>query len=172
MYRCAFQTSIQGECIGIPFLASRPKRRIVMSSVLLYSYLLLRDWQHLFESQQASEKRAMTVYLLGGSIAVLVAAVIVIALIVTRIKSAQRRKALEQLIEMYRQSGLALVRYVMLNRQCSEEVAYQRIAAFVKSYVPFDEHSSIDRMLAHDRQSLVERALSILVYDQDAIDKI
>jgi hypothetical protein len=81
-------------------------------------------------------------------------------------------KALEHILEMYHQSGQALVRYVMLNRQCSEEVAYQRIATFVKKHVPLDDHSSIERMLAYDNQSLLDWAHSILVYDPDEIDKI
>ena len=179
MHWYPFQTSTKGECIGIPLLVSSPKVRGLISSVLfmasrkkrgtkqiyiplswplymiiaclLYSYLILSNWQKLFEPLQASEKRVITVFLLDGSIAVLIVVVTVIAIVVARLKSAQRRKALEQIIEMYHQSGQALVRYVMLHSQCSEEVAYQRIATFVKKHVPFGEHSSIDRMLAHDR---------------------
>ncbi len=134
MHWYAFQASPKGECVGIPLLASGPKGRGLISSLLFL----------------ASRTK----------------------IVVARLKSAQRRKALEQIIGMYYQSGQALVRYVMLNRQCSEEVAYQRIATFVKERVLFDEHSSIDSMLAHDRQSLLDRALSILVHDPGEIDKI
>jgi predicted small secreted protein len=114
-------------------------------------------------------------YLLGVIIAVLVCIVIIVALVVLSVKSAQQRKALEQIREQIRErygSGLALVRYVQLNRQCSEEVAYQRLATFVKHHEPFDDHSSIDRMVAHDRQGLLEKARRLLVDDPDAIDKI
>ncbi len=69
-------------------------------------------------------------------------------------------------------SGLALVRYVQLNRQCSEAVAYQRLATFVKKYVPSDGPGSIERMAAHDRQSLLEIAQGLVVHDPDEIDKI
>jgi len=113
----------------------------------------------------------LTVYLLGGSIAVLVLVVVVIAFVVRRVRRAQRRKALEQIVERY-QAGQALVRYVMIHRQCSEEVAYQRIAAFVKKHAPMDDHSLIERMLADDRQSLLESARRIFVRDPNGIDKI
>jgi hypothetical protein len=144
----------------------------VVFCVLLFSSVLLSDWQQAFASQQAGEKRAITMYLLAGGIVALVITGGVIALVVVRLKSAQRRKALEQIIERYRQSGLALVRYVMLKHQCPEEAAFQRIASFVKSHVPFEEHSSIDNLLAHDRQGLLDRALIILASDPDEIDEI
>lgn len=165
------QSSIQDEYANLPFLASKPKRRIVIASILLYA-CLLNAWQNLFDPRQASTKGAITIILPGGSLALLAAALILLVLVVARLKSVQRRKALERIIEMYRLSGLALVRYVMLNRQCLEEEAYRRIATFVKSHVPLDEYSTIDSMLAYDRQSLLDRALSILVSDPDAIDKI
>ena len=77
------------------------------------------------------------VYLLYGSIAGLLL-VVMAAVVVPKARYARRRKALEQLlVERDRQSGQALVRYVMLNRHCSEEVAYQRLAAFVNKHVPF-----------------------------------
>jgi hypothetical protein len=172
MHQYILQAPIPGEYISTPLWVNRPKRWIVMLTVLLSSYVLLGDWQHAFESQQAGEKRAITVYLLAGGIVALVITGGVIALIVVRLKSAQRRKALEQIIERYRQSALALVRYVMLKHQCPEEAAYQRIASFVKSHVPVEEHSSIDNLLAHDRQGLLDWALSILASDPDEIDKI
>jgi hypothetical protein len=77
----------------------------------------------------------------------------------------------KQLRERY-VSGLALVRYVQLNRQCSEVVAYQRLATFVKNRVPSDCPGLIKRMVAYDRQSLLEIAQGLVVHDPDGIDKI
>jgi hypothetical protein len=114
----------------------------------------------------------VNVYLFGGSIAVLILAVVVVAIVISKVRSVQRRKALEQILERYHLSGQALVRYVMLNHQCSEDVAYQRLATFFKKHVPLDDHSSVDKMLAYDRQSLLDSARSILVHDPDEIDKI
>jgi hypothetical protein len=106
------------------------------------------------------------------SLTVLVLIVIVVALVVVvRVKSVQRRKALEHMSTRYA-SGLALIRYVQLSRQCSEVVAFQRLATFVKNHVPVDDSSFIERMVAHDRQRLLERAQSFLVEDPDAIDKM
>ncbi len=102
---------------------------------------------------------------------VLVLSVIVFASVVVRVESKRRRKALEHMRERYA-SGLALVRYVQLNRQCSEVASYQRLATFVKKHVPVDGSSSIECILAHDRQRLLERAQGLLVQDPDAIDKI
>ena len=113
-----------------------------------------------------------TAYLLVGGGAFFVFVVIVVALRVPKIRYTQKRKALAQLLERYHQSGQALVRYVMVNHRCSEEVAYQRLATFVKKHVPLDDHNYIDRMLAHDRQSLLDSARNILVHDPDEIDKI
>ena len=110
----------------------------------------------------------INVYLLGGSIA----ALILVVIVVLKVRSVQRRKALKQILESYHESEQALVRYIMLNRQCSEEVAYQRLATFVKKHVPLDDHNYIDRMLAHDRQSLLDNARNILVHDPDEIDKV
>jgi len=75
-----------------------------------------------------------TVYLFGGSIAVLILVLIVGAIVVPKVRNAQRREALEQILERYQQ---ALVRYVMLNRQCPEEVAYKHLVTFVKKRVPY-----------------------------------
>ena len=111
-----------------------------------------------------------SVYLLAAGIAVLI--LILIMIFLSRARRLHRRKALEQLLERYRQSREALVRYVMLNRQCSEEAAYRRLATFVKKHVPLDDHSSIDRMLAYDRQRLLDRTHNILMRDPDEIDKI
>jgi hypothetical protein len=118
------------------------------------------------------ERQVISAYLLGGSIAALLVIVIVVAIVVPKVRYIQRRKALEQILETYHQPGLALVRYVMLNRQCSEEAAYQRLAIFVKKYVPLDDQGYIDRMLAQDRQSLLDSARNILVHVPDEIGKI
>jgi Tfp pilus assembly protein PilV len=104
-------------------------------------------------------------------IGVLVLVVMVVALVVLRAESGHRRKALEHRRERDA-SGLALVRYIQLNRQCSEEEAYQRLATFVKQHVLFDDSSPIERMVAHDRQSLLVLAQGLLVHDPAAIDKI
>ena len=114
----------------------------------------------------------LTAYLLVGGGALFVLVVIVVALLVPQVRYTQQRKALAQLLERYHQSRQAFVRYVMINRQCSEEVAYQHLARFVKKHVPLDEQSSIDRMLALERPSLIDRTQSILVHDPDEIDKI
>jgi len=127
----------------------------------------------LLEPQEANEKNVIPCLLLSvGSITILLAVVTVAAIVVARLKYAQQRKSLEQIIEMYHESKQALVRYVMLNRQCSEETAYWRIKEFVKKHVPLDEHSTIDRIFVQDRQSLLDRALSILVHISSEIDKI
>jgi hypothetical protein len=124
--------------------------------------------RHLFGLQQAGEGRAVTVYLLGGGLAVLL---LVVSMVVRRVRNAQRRKALAHLLERY-QSGQALVRYVQLNRHCSEEEAYQRLACYVKHHLPFEDHGSIDKMVAQDRPGLLERVRSLLVHDPDQIDTI
>jgi len=77
-------------------------------------------------------------------IAVLVLIVMVVALVIRRAKRVQRRKTLEQRRER-NSAGLALVRYIQLNRQCSEEAAYQRLATFVEKHVLFDDSSSLKR---------------------------
>lgn len=111
-------------------------------------------------------------YVLSGSVASLLLIIIVGVLVVSKLRYAQRRKTLEQALERYLQSGLALLRYVMLNRRCSEDAAYERIATFVKNHVPLDDQSYADQMLAQDRQSLLDMARQILAQDPDAIDKI
>ena len=114
----------------------------------------------------------INVYLLVVIIAALILVVIIAALVLPKVRSVQRRKALERILERYRQSRQALVLYVMLNRQCSEDVSYQRIARFVKNHIPFDDHCFIDGMLVYDRQSLLDSACSILARDPNGIDKI
>jgi Tfp pilus assembly protein PilV len=104
-------------------------------------------------------------------IAVLVLIVIGVALVGYRAKSIQRRKSFEHIRERY-VSGLALVRYIQLNGQCSEEAAYQRLASFVKKHVPLDNSSSIERMLVYDRQSLLQIAQGFSVQNPAEIDKI
>ena len=107
-----------------------------------------------------------SVYLLGAGIAVL----IFVILVLYRVRRIRRRRTLQQALGRYRQSGEALVRYVMLNRQCSEDAAYRRLATFVKKHVPLDDYSSIDRTF--DRQRLIDITHSILVHEPDEIDKI
>jgi len=133
---------------------------------LLYFYEYTNCCNCLYCSRRG--KQVNNVYLLGASIAVLM----LVAIVVSKVRSIQRRKALEQILERYHQSGEALVRYIMLNRQCSEDAAYRRLATFVKKHVPLDDRSSIDRMLASDRQSLLDSTRSILIHDPDEIDKI
>ncbi len=98
----------------------------------------------------------LTAYLLVGGVALFGLVVIVVALLVAKVRYTQQRKALAQLLERYHQSGQALVRYVMLNRQCSEEGAYQHLARFVTL----------------DRPSLIDRAQRIFVHDPNELDKI
>ncbi|HEY6542002.1 MAG TPA: hypothetical protein VIZ18_13750 [Ktedonobacteraceae bacterium] len=113
-------------------------------------------------------KRLGSLYLLVGSTSIIV----LIAIGLVKRRHHLRRQALRQLLDRHQQSGLALVRYVMLNRQCSEERAFQRIAIFVKMHVPTEDQNSIDWLLANDRQSLLNRAGSILVSQPNEIDKI
>jgi hypothetical protein len=96
----------------------------------------------------------------------------IIAIVLLKIRSAQRKKALEHLRASQQQSRRALLLFVMLNHQCSEEAAYQRIATFVKKYVPLEEQSSIERMLAQDRPGLLDRTRDILAQNPHEIDKI
>jgi hypothetical protein len=83
----------------------------------------------------------------------------------------QSRQTLEPIREKYR-SRQALVRYIQLRYQTSEEAAYQRLAAFVKARVLPDQQSSIDHMVIYDRQKLLELAQRFLMHDPDDIDKI
>lgn len=112
-----------------------------------------------------------TAYLLRRSVAVRVLVVMVVALVIAWVRSVQRRYTLERVQARY-QSGLALVRYIQLRRRYSEEVAYQRIAAFVKKHVLLNDQSYIESLLAHDRQSLLELAQSLLVHFPDEVDEI
>lgn len=93
------------------------------------------------------------------------------ALVVSQVRSQQRKRALELLRERD-QSKQALVRYVQMNRQCSEEVVYQRLAAYIKKHVPLDDHSYVEKMLVHDRSGLLEHAQSLLVHAPHELDKI
>lgn len=68
--------------------------------------------------------------------------------------------------------GQALFLYVQLHDQCSEEEAYQRLAAFVKRHVPLKDWPSVHYMLANDRQKLLEIAQRILMRTPDEIDDI
>ncbi len=126
----------------------------------------------MFVLQQIGKRQVTDVDLLMESIVALLFIVIGVALVVRAVRRARSRKVLEQLLETDQQSGQALVRYVQLNRQCSEEEAYQRLATFVKRHRPFDDHDYIDKMVASDRQGLLERARSLLIDDPDEIDKV
>ena len=96
-----------------------------------------------------------------------------IGIALMKLSNARRRKAYRQMLERDYQSRQALVRYIMLHRQCSEEAAYRRIATFVKKHFPSSEElSAIDSMLTNNRQSLLDSAQSILVHEPDEIDKI
>jgi hypothetical protein len=110
-------------------------------------------------------------HLLWESLAVPAGLVIAVAAGLASAKSIPRRKALEPIQAGYG-SGLALVRYVQLHRHCSEEGAYERLAAFVKQHGPFDDQGSLEGMLVRERQRLVETAQDLLADDPDAIDTI
>lgn len=112
-----------------------------------------------------------TAYLLGNNLAVLVLFVIGVALAICRVKRVQQRKALEQRRERG-EAELALVRYVQLNRQCSEAIAYQRLASFVKQHLSSDDASSIEWIATHNKQRILQLAQCLLVLDPNAIDKI
>lgn len=112
----------------------------------------------------------LTTYLRRRFATVLVLVVIAVTLVVNYwVRRWQRRRFFEQV--RYR-SGQALLRYVQLSNQCSEEAAYQRLATFVKRRVPSSEHTSVEYLLAHDRQSLLGLAQRILAQNPDEIDEI
>lgn len=71
-----------------------------------------------------------------------------------------------------RPSSQALLRYVQLHNQCSEEEGYQRIAVFVKRHIPLDEWPSVDYMLAYDKRRLLEFSQRLLMHTPDEIDEI
>ena len=108
------------------------------------------------------------VYLLEIIIAVLV----IVAIVFSKARSTRRREVLEQTSERYRQSGNALIQYIRLHRQCSEDAAYQYLALFVEKHNPMDNRSSMNGDFARDRQSLIDSAQIILLHDPDEIDKI
>jgi len=95
----------------------------------------------------------------------------IVALAVSQVRKDQRKSPL-WLLPDRDQSGLALVRYVQLNRRCSEEVAYQRLAAFVKKHIPLDDYPDLERVVAYDRSYLLERAQSLLRHDPDELENI
>jgi len=69
-------------------------------------------------------------------------------------------------------AGQAIIRYIQLHDQCSEEEAYQRLATFVKRHVPLDDWPFVDYRLAHDRQRLLDLAQRMLMHNPDEIDEI
>jgi hypothetical protein len=105
----------------------------------------------------------LTAYLVRRSIVVLSFLTFAVALVIGWVWYVQRRQAHEQMLERTRFKQ-NLVHYVQERNECSEEVAYQRIADFVKKHVSPNEQSSITSLLAHGRQSLVELAVSLLQY--------
>jgi 3-phosphoglycerate kinase len=109
-------------------------------------------------------------YLLGGGFLAFMFTVVILAVIVPKAMSARRRKALEQILETYQQAQQALVRYVMLNRQCSEDAAFKRIATFVKNNMALADNGPI--VSISDKQDLLDIARTILAREPDAIDKI
>jgi hypothetical protein len=82
------------------------------------------------------------VHLLQQSLAVPAHIVVVLVFAIDSSKSLLRREALEHRRDRDK-PGQALVRYVQLNRQCSEEAAYQRVATFVKRNVPLMTRASL-----------------------------
>lgn len=132
---------------------------------LLYSYTYIIRYDINVCSRR--RRRVNIVYLTS----IIILALLAVG-IITLGRNMRRRKALEQLLERYQQSREALLRYVMLNRQCSEESAYKRLAVFMKSHAPIDEYSTIDMMLASNRQRLIDMVQDILASDPNEIDKI
>lgn len=118
------------------------------------------------------ERLVNNIYLLGGGIIVSILTMIALVIVLSKVRIKQRRKAIERILEANRESKQALVRYVMLNRQCSEDAAYHRLAIFIKKHIPLDDFSSIDRMLVYDKQKLLDTAQTILLDDPNEIDKI
>ena len=106
-----------------------------------------------------------TTYLRRWSIAVLVPIVIAAPLFISLLKRWQGRR-------IRYLSSQALIRYIQMHNQCSEEAAYQRLAAFVKRHTPLDDQSSADYLLAHNKRRLVELAQRILLNNPDEIDEI
>lgn len=99
------------------------------------------------------------------SIAVLVPIIIAVPLFISLLKRRQSRR------RRYL-SGRALIRYIQMHNQYSEEAAYQRLAAFVIRHIPLDEQSTVYDSLAHNRRRLLELAQRILQNNPDEIDAI
>lgn len=113
----------------------------------------------------------LTTQLRRRVVTALVFVLIVTTFVIARVKRMLSRHARERVEERYR-SRQALVRYVQLRYQCSEEVAYQHVSAFVKRHVPYDEQASIEYMAVYDRQRLLELAQRIVMHNPDEIDEI
>jgi len=112
----------------------------------------------------------LTTYLQRRDIIVLVLVIIAATLVIYWLRM-RGRLAREPIQEKY-PSKQALLRYVQLHYQCSEEVAYQRLAAFIKRHVPLDEQASIEYLVSYDRQRLLELAQFFLMKNPDEIDDI
>ena len=113
----------------------------------------------------------LTAYLIRRSIVVLSFFTFVAALAIGWVRYVQCRQVHEQMPERikFKQN---LVHYVQEHHECSEEVAYQHIADFVKKHVLPNEQSSIVSLLAQSRRSLVELAVSLLQYFPQEIEEI
>ena len=110
-------------------------------------------------------------YRFGKSLKNLVLVVIVALIIMYHERQIERERVFEPSHD-HAQAGQALVRYIQLRRRCPEEVAYQRVAAFVKKHTPPDERPTVDWLLANDRPRLLTLAQNILRQHPDEIDEI
>lgn len=113
----------------------------------------------------------LTAYPVGRAIVVLSFLTFLAALALGWVRYLQRRQAHQQMLERIR-SSQNLVHYVQEHHECSEEVAYQHIADFVKKHVSPNEQPSIVSLLAQGKQSLVELAISLLHYFPEEIEEI
>jgi hypothetical protein len=95
----------------------------------------------------------------------------VAALVIGWVMYVQRRQAHEQVPKRIKFEQ-SLVHYIREHHECSEEVAYQHIADFVKKHVTPNEQPSIVSLLAQSKQSLVELAVSLLQYFPQEIEEI
>src|SRR5437660_12325260 len=116
----------------------------------------------------AGRTYVLTATLRRRDVAALAIGLIATAFAFDWVKRMLSRHARERAQEVYR-SRQALIRYVQLHHQCLEEVAYQRVAAFVKRYVSGDEWDSLEYMEDYDRQRVLELARRTLLHDAEQI---
>jgi|GEM_PF-1810198 hypothetical protein len=105
------------------------------------------------------------------TIIVLVLGVVVGAFVFFWVGMVRGKLSLERLREKY-QSRQALICYVQLKYQCTEEAAYRYITNFLKKQVPLEEFPYVEYMAVHARQSLLARAQEIFQEDPDKIDEV